>query len=325
MEYLKHYGDISAAARAVPFVFSDGKAAGTRGISVTCGALSFLVLPDRGMDIAYAEFAGTPVAFLSKTGLVGSQHYDEPDFLRSFSAGLLTTCGLTYMGAACEDEGEALGAHGRISNTPAQQVCSWGEWRGDAYWLVIKGTVIQSKVFGENVALHRTIQTKLGENKIYIDDQVENSGFSETPLMLLYHMNFGYPLVEEGAVFETNLEKPYPRDPDAAAGLEHCWEFEKPQHAYREQVFYHNSKPESYGKIVNRKRKLSAAVSYQGDTLPYLVLWKQMGEGDYVVGIEPGTWYPEGRAEARKRGELLYLQPQESRETHLTVSFESLL
>jgi hypothetical protein len=36
-----------------------------------------------------------------------------------------------------------------------------------------------------------------------------------------------------------------------------------------------------------------------------------MGEGDYVVGLEPCTWYPEGRAEARRRGELKQIEPGE--------------
>ena len=51
---------------------------------------------------------------------------------------------------------------------------------------------------------------------------------------------------------------------------------------------------------------------YDRQNLPYLVEWKQMGEGDYVCGLEPGTWAPEGRAEARRRGELRRIAPGET-------------
>ncbi len=43
-------------------------------------------------------------------------------FLKSFTAGFLTTCGLEGAGAPSVDEGEAVPMHGTISNTPAERV-----------------------------------------------------------------------------------------------------------------------------------------------------------------------------------------------------------
>lgn len=136
--------------------------------------------------------------------------------------------------------------------------------------------------------LCRTISAKLGESKIHIYDTVENQGFTQTPFMLLYHMNFGYPLVDEGTVLETNLPAPRPRDADAEAGLETYKTFEAPQPGYREQVFYHKSEKTSYASLYNKNINLEACVRYDGGELPYLMVWKQMGRGRICRGHGAG-------------------------------------
>ncbi len=322
-EILKRVGDISQIAGAIPFEYTSGKAKGTSAIEVRNGELRFVILTDRGMDISYAEYKGTPVSYISKTGIVSPAHYDESDFLRNFSAGLLTTCGLTYMGAPCVDEGISLGAHGRISNIPAYDVGITQEWQGDDFVISVKGKVRESTVFGENMVLTRTITTKLGDNTIQINDSIENEGFAPTPLMVLYHMNFGYPLVSENTVLETNCENIRPRDEIAATGIDDACRFSNPIHGYSEQVFYRDAVAQSYATLKNPDLKLSATVSFLGDELPYLIEWKQVGEQEYVVGLEPATYPPDGRAKARERNELLYLAPNKCKVHNITLSFQS--
>jgi hypothetical protein len=58
-------------------------------------------------------------------------------------------------------------------------------------------------------------------------------------------------------------------------------------------------------------------VSFYRDQLPYFTQWKQMGEGDYVCGLEPGTGYPEGRVSARESGRLYMLKQGEKKENIL--------
>lgn len=278
-ELRKRIGDISQIASATEFTYSQGKANGVKAIEVRNGSgLRFIILPDRGMDIAYAEYKGTPISYISKTGIVSSNHYDEPDFLRSFSAGLLTTCGLTYMGAPCVDKGVALGAHGRISNIPAFDVGITQEWLEDDFIISVRGKVREATVFGENMVLTRTIITKLGDNKIEINDSIENEGFEPTPLMVLYHMNFGYPLISENTVLETNCVNIRPRDDVAEPGINIACQFSEPKNAYSEQVFYRDAVSQSYAKLKNADLNLNVTVNFSGDELPYLIEWKQMGE-----------------------------------------------
>lgn len=322
-ELRRMIGDISQLGGALEFTYTSGKARGATAIEVRNGSgLRFVILPNRGMDIAYAEFKGIPFSYISKTGIVEASHYDEPDFLRSFSAGLLTTCGLTYMGAPCNDQGQELGAHGRIANLPAFDVGVVQEWRGDDYVIEVRGKVREATVFGENMVLTRAITTKFSDNKIYIHDEIENEGFEDTPLMVLYHMNFGFPLISSSTVLSTNCVNVRPRDEDAKPGLASSCTFSEPIPNYKEQVFYRDSVENSFAKLENPDLNLSVKVEFSKEELPYFVEWKQMGEQEYVVGLEPATYTPDGRAAARERGELLVLKPQESKTHNLVIEVE---
>lgn len=318
-ELMKFVGDVSQIAGARSCTLDSGRAKGVKAVEIkTGGGLNFTVLPDRGLDIAWADYKGMAISYVSKTG-VASPAYFEPygnSFLRNFFAGLLTTCGLTYMGAACEDEGMKLGLHGRASNTPAEDVCVSNEWQQDDFVMKVRGRVRESSVFGENMVLTREIETRMGENRLFIRDCVENCGYDRQPFMLLYHCNFGYPLLDKGTVLILQGGTVRARDAEAEKGLDICNEFDKPTHGYKEQVFYHDLIPQEDGMITVKLFNKSVSESgfgiylkFNKKQLPYLMEWKQIGEGDYVVGLEPATWYPEGRNRARARGELEFLKP----------------
>ncbi len=322
-ELMRRVGDISQVAGARQSRLASGRADGVRAVDVKTGTgLSFTVLPGRGMDIAWAEYKGMAFGFVSKTGVTASEYF-EPEgisFLRGFYAGLLTTCGLTYMGAACTDQGKELGLHGRIGNTPAEDVCVTNEWDGDDFVMKIRGKMRESMVFAENLTLTREITAKLGENCLTINDTIENCGFDEQPFMLLYHYNFGYPLIDGTTKLIIPGDKAKPRDAEAEKGKDIFSEFSSPVHGYSEQCFYHDfdlmpdesAKAVLYNPALGEKG-IGVYLKYDRKQLPYLIEWKQMGEGDYVVGLEPATWLPEGRSKARQRGELEYIKPGEVR------------
>ena len=320
-EILKRVGDISSIAGAREFEYTEGPARGMRAIEVKNGAgLSFTVLPDRNMDISYASYKGMPLSYISKTGEISPAFYDEQDFLRNFTAGLITTCGLTYCGAPCVDNGKSLGLHGRIANTQSYDVSVVNEWVGDDYVITIRGTTRQASVFGEFVTNTRIITIKLGENKINVENIVENNAFEETPFMLLYHINLGYPLVDAGAKISTNCEYLRPINDAAAAAEDKKFVAEEPQHGFAEQVFFYKAPKEAWAKIENPNLGFGLKVNYDGDTMPYLVEWKMMGESEYVIGLEPANCSSEGIVVNRENGTLRTLQPGES--CNIKCSFE---
>lgn len=319
------FGDMSQFADARESIMTSGKADGVRIIEVRTGSgLNFTVVPSRGLDIAWADYCGHPIAYISKTGLVSPAYFEKDGlgFLRGFYCGLLTTCGLTYFGAPCNDQGEELGLHGRISNIPAQEVSVSKQWVDDDYIITIKGKIVESCVFKENLVLSREIKVIAGERKITISDSIENAGFDEQPFMLLYHCNFGHPIVSENSVLlEPEGSRVRPRDKEGDMSRYNV--FESPVHGYKEQVFYHDI-PKfrgdmSYAAIFNKKIKLGAYVRFNREQFSHFGEWKMMGEGDYVVGLEPSTTYPEGRALARERGELEFIKPGEIRKFDFSI------
>jgi len=299
---------------------ADGKARGLRAAEVWTGSgLRFTIWLDRGMDIGPAEFAGKPLAWLHPAlGTPGQFEPERYGWLRTFGGGLMTTCGLTHFGQPEQDGAESLGLHGRISHLPAQNVRVTTEWEGDDYVIAIEGEVRQSALFGENLLLTRRITTRLGAASFHVEDRVRNDGFRLTPHMLLYHCNFGFPVVSPDSelIVAPRGENVRPRDAAAERGLAGHARFDLPDPDYAEQVFFHHPRPDASGdvtaSIVNRALNFGAFVRYRAAELPALSQWKMMGAGDYVCALEPATNHETPRARLREQGQLKMLAPGEA-------------
>lgn len=317
-EVMKWVGSMEQLAYARKMSLEDGKGRHTRIIEVSNGSgLQFTVVADRGLDIANASVYGIPFAFISKTGITAPALYEEPGtgFLRSFTGGLLTTCGMTYHGAPCED-GEALGLHGRMTSIPADFVQVSAEWEEEGYTIRIKGTIRESRVFGENLVLRREIVTRMGENTIWIEDTYENEGYEEAPFMVLYHSNFGYPFLSDKSFIQGEILTAKDRDSKYPPDRKAYETFESPADQMGEKVYFHTLKSEcgrSRIRLVNPELDMLAEIAYDNQYLPCFIEWKLMKSGDYVLGLEPATWKPLGRKAAKDAGELQMIQPGETK------------
>jgi hypothetical protein len=326
---LARVGDLAQAAGVQMVEYGDGAARGVRVAQVHAGGgLEFAVLLDRGMDIGPASFRGLPLAYISPAGFSHPAHY-EPEgvgWLRTFGGGLLTGCGLTHLGAPGEDEGESLGLHGRLSLLPASHVASGESWEGGGCRLWVRGQMRQARLFGENLRLEREVSCWLGENRIEVRDVVENLAEAPAPLMVLYHINLGFPLLDEGCRLEAPSHDVRPRDADAAPGLSGWDQIGPPAPGFREQVFYHDLPAGDDGwagiALVNPRLPLRLRVRFWKPTLPNLMQWKQTGIGAYVLGLEPANCLVEGRRAERERGTLQLIQPGERREFKLEIEVE---
>jgi hypothetical protein len=329
-ELLRRVGDISQIGGIRLLQLDDGPMRGVRAAEVrTGGGLTCTVVLDRGMDISFAEYQGVPLGYRSPTGEIAPAFYEPEGFgwLRGFHSGLLVTCGLAYMGAPCVDEGEPLGLHGRISYIPAAKVGVGEGWQGDDYVMSIKGELREVAVFGENLRLTRRISATLGEPRLRINDRVENLGYQESPLMILYHFNFGYPLLDEESEIIAPGGKATPRDAEAAADGDRYTRLGPPLPGYKERVFLWEMKADAQGwakaGLANRAfgngHGLGVLIRYRQKELPCFTDWKMIGEGLYVVGLEPGNAYPLGRVAEREAGRLQHLGPGEEREFALEI------
>jgi hypothetical protein len=288
----------------------------------TGGGLHFTVLPGRGMDIAGAYYRGRALAFLSPTGITSPAYYDEPglSWLRSFFAGLLTTCGITSAGAPSVDRGREFGLHGRVANAAAEDVSIEQEWEGEEYLLTVSGKIREAQAMGENLVLKRTLRTRLGARGFDLEDRIENRGFEEQPLMMLYHINFGFPLLGPNARVVGPIRETVARDEEARKdrGVEEALIFPEPVEGFEEKVFFHTLAADREGNtfiaLVNRDvgdgSPLGAVLRFNTKELPALTEWKMPRRGFYVVGLEPGTVTPTGRGPLREAGKLPMLEGQ---------------
>jgi hypothetical protein len=325
-QMLKYIGDFSQLFGIKEYTLAGGRTTGVKAFDVHNGSgLEFTVLADRCLDIAGLSFKGTNCSYISKTGTVAPEYYEVNDigFLRSAYLGFLTTCGLRNVGSPSEENGEVFSLHGRISNIPGEEICATTEWINDVPVLTISGKMREARFFGENLLLGRKIICKYGENKIRIQNTVENMGFRKEALMLLFHFNMGYPLLDEDAILITQTDKLIPRDPEAVKGEASYHSCQLPTADYLEQVFYHNLKSDQNGDtcvaLINKKLKLGVAIHFNKNQLFNFTQWKQMGEGEYVMGMEPCNCYVGGRTEPRNSGILEYLEPGEIRSFDLTI------
>jgi hypothetical protein len=318
---LRRIGSIRQIGGAQPVVLDDGPERGVRAIEVRTGTgFCFTVLPDRGMDVWRAEFRGASLCWHSPTGPIAPAYFEPAGlgWLRGFAGGMLVTCGLTYLGAPTRDEGKDLGLHGRASYTPAAQVGIHEDWKGDEYHIVIHGQVREAAVFGENVVLSRKIRTSLGENAFRLEDEVENAGHEPVPHTILYHVNAGFPLVDEGAELLTPRGKVTPLDAEAAREPDGWARFEPPAAGTKERCYAHAFGGERAAvALVNRARGLGYALRWKTAQLPCFTEWKMTGAGIYVVGTEPGNVVPAPRDKMRAEGRLPLLAPGERRRTEL--------
>lgn len=292
-----------------------------RGLRVAdvynAAGLQFTVLLDRGMDIGLASFKGVPLAFTTPSPFANPAFYEPPGlgWLRTWGGGLMTGCGLSWMGAPTIDDGQDLGLHGRLSHIPARNVSVGAEWQGDQYVIWVQGEVHEARLFAYNLILTRRITTTLDASFFRIEDDVVNAGYTPAEHMMLYHCNWGFPIVTPDTKLEVNATQTVARDAEAEKGIHEFRQFDTPIPGYAERVFYHTVQPDSSGyaeaRLANPVLGLSAYIRYRLAELPYLIQWKMMGAGQYVCGLEPGSARVGGRVKAREAGEVRILQPGE--------------
>lgn len=306
-------------------VIDNGPGKGNRIAWINTGSgLRFKVVIDRAMDIADAFYNQHNIAWLSHAGVTTPTLSGKGlDWLKTFGGGLFTTCGLSHVGGPETDEFGERGLHGPISNTKAElESIIQPDPVAGKMEMSITGRMKETQVLGPNLELKRTISATLGESVIRINDEVINRGNLPAPHMLLYHFNFGWPLVDEGAdiIWKGDWK---PREGNSNKIFKEGANFYKCQPPLDE----HNGRGEEAAiidiaagnsgfcncGIHNPAIGLAVFLKFQKVQLPWLTNWQHWGKGEYVTGLEPGTNPPIGQAKARENNELIFLQPGESR------------
>jgi len=319
-ELRERCGDMKQIAGCTRYRLQEGPERDVEIIDVRTGSgFRFQVCPSRGMDIPFAEYNGRPLCWQSSTGVVHPAYYEKENigWLRGFNGGLLTTCGLSSFGGPNEDAGESYGLHDRISYIPARDVNVEQQWKDESTFAIsISGNLRQTRVFGPNLVLHRRITTSAGSTFFTIDDTITNEGFVPEPAVILYHCNFGFPVVSEDSRIDAPSLEQAPIG-DFAAQTQDSWNhMETPQAGLAERCYAHQMRADENGMvraaIINKKLDFGAYVEYRAKELPHFMQWKTMACGTYVTGLEPSNAPLISRDQLRARDQLTILQPGES-------------
>jgi hypothetical protein len=303
------------------------------------GKLRIGVCPTRGMSIL-AVFMGenrvlgwdSPVKDLVHPGLINLNSRGGFGWLDGFNEWLCRG-GLEWNGQPGTDhflnaQGQEVTAeltlHGRIANLPAQEVLLVAE-RDPPYRLTLRGIVHERMFNGPKLELTTELSIDPGARSFRLSDAVTNRGGMRQEFEVLYHTNFGPPLLEEGAKLLIPVEVVTPLDQHAAKDVKRFDQYPGPRAGTVEQFYAIQPLTDRSGHtlvmIHNKAADLAASLRYDTHELPFLTLWKNMADvaDGYVTGIEPGTNYPNNRRIERIHGRVPSLSPGESH--FVTIDF----
>ena len=319
----------------------DGDMRGQRVLRIRNGEIEIEVLVDRGFDIGRVLYQGIPTQWVSPAGFRHAHTFTpsamEPDgwgWLRTWQGGFLSTIGIDHVGGpntyanrhlhpGITDERRFTG--GFISLSPTTIEIVNVDWNKGI--IEVQAKVRQAAAFAEHLVLTRRITMNFGEATFELSDSIQNDGFVEEPVQLLYHINLGWPFLAPGTTLQTSCDQmlgcidsakgadhtvmppPTPKD------IEQVWDWAAPAGLQWAKLTNSNSAG---------RGPLSMKIEWDGNQLPHFMQWRNACEAMYVQGLEPSTTGLKGREnDDSHKGPAPMVQPGKNRQFDLKFIFES--
>jgi hypothetical protein len=313
-------GGSAKGYRVTKRTYRGGLSEGVDAIEVDNGKLAFEIVPTRGMGIRWArqdkfEFKwDSPVPGPVHPQFVPVAESSGLGWLDGFDE-LLARCGLESNGAPeFDDQGRVkYPLHGRIANKPAESVeAVINDQTGEIQLL---GRVAEVRFHFFKLWLQTTIATKPDESVIRIRDEITNASDSPTTFQMLYHVNYGHPLLDAGSRVIAPVKTVVPRNANAAKGIQSWDSYSAPEPGVEEQVYFFALNAAVDGKtqalLRNAHGTHGASLVFNVQQLPCFSLWKNTTglKDGYVTGLEPGTNFPNPRSYETQQGRVVSLQP----------------
>ena len=308
---------------------------GIRLLTIDNGQLRVAIVPDRGMGIWKAwqgEATGSNWQLGWNSPVRGPVHpkfvpIGEPrglGWLDGFDE-LLCRCGLFSNGAPDFDERGALvhPLHGRIANRPAHRLSIEADF--DAGEIRVVGVVDECRFHFQKLRLTSTIRMRPAEPRIEIVDEVTNLSGAAGEMQLLYHINFGPPLVEPGSRLLAPIRRLMPRDAHSAHGVRDWNRYGQPRAGAIEDVFFCELLAGADGcteaLLTDAAAVRGVSLRFRVDELPCFSLWKNGPAFDdgYVTGLEPATNFPNPRSFEARNGRVRKLTAGETARFQLSL------
>ncbi len=326
-------GDVGGSAKGYSVrkrTLSGGLRNGVNVVEVDNGALKFTILPDRGMGLWRASMGDLQLGWKSPVqGPVSPQYVNlwEPGgigWLSGFDE-LLSRCGLESNGAPDYDKEGKLKfpLHGKIANLPAHQLSLSID--GESGEISVTGIVDEARMYHNKLRLKSTVSTKVGQPTVTVVDEVTNISQEPGELQLLYHVNFGQPLLDPGSRVNLPAKTVVPRDPRAVEGIAKWDVYGNEEPGYAEQVYFFDLQSAADGRtqtlLRNAHGTQGVSLHFSKKQLPCFTLWKstQAASDGYVTGLEPSVNFPNPRSYEAEQGRVVKLKPGQTLKFELTI------
>ena len=252
--------------------FTANRECGKRGLLIYNNKLEVFLNVSNALDIGWVRYRGSNLSFLSRNGF---NHTVQP-FEKAFEGGFLYTCGLDNVSSCVEN----APVHGSFHHLPAENV----SYRCEGDRVVLEGEICSTALFGDELVLKRTVE--IGETEIRIRDSIENRSYKPTEYVFLYHINFGYPMLDDGTEIHADFLSAEGLTSKAEQNKTQMLFVTEPTDGETEDVYYCEMK-RGNAEVVNKTLGLKVELTYDRTALPEFLIWKSMKSGDYALGLEP--------------------------------------
>ena len=302
---------------------SGGRRDGVLLVELVAGSTKVFVLPDRGLGI-WKVMAGdcelgwqSPVHGPVHPRFVPLAEPGGLGWLDGFDE-FVARCGLVSNGAPDFDAAGRLRhpLHGRIANLPAHHLdVTLDEAAGT---ITLTGAVDETRFLCHALQMTTSLTVTADRQRVAWSDTVRNLSERPATMQMLYHVNFGPPLLGPGSEIVAAVEELAPRDASAGADVPSWNHYDPPRAGRGEEVHFMRMRAQPDGKaaalLVAPEGRHGACLEWRADTLPCFTLWKNQGglADGYVTGLEPGTNYPNARSFEESRGRVVALAPNQT-------------
>ena len=315
-------------ASASPFTITKttlhgGRQEGSTLITIDSEGLQLIIIPTRGMGLLSAQSGDVKLAWDSPVdevvhpSFINLEERGGLGWLDGFNE-MMVRCGFEWTGHPGMDNGRLLTLHGRAQNIPASRVVVRIE-KAAPHRITVKGLIKERTFKFSHFETWAGVSLTPGERSFLVHDELRNLADYEREYQIIYHSNFGAPLLEGGARFVAAAQEVSPFNDHARAGLADWQTYLPVTPGFDEMVFnikpYADVQGNSLAMLANRAGDRGVALGFNVQQLPALTLWKNTDSAHdgYVTGIEPGTGYPYPRAVEREHGRVGKIAPGETR------------
>lgn len=310
-------------------VLHGGKQEGSKVLTLTSqNGLTIVLSPSRGMDLLHVSGHGvrlgwdSPVKEVVNPAYINLESRNGLGWLEGFNE-MMVRCGFEWTGHPVSNNGVLYTLHGKAGNTPASKV----EVTVDdsaPHEIRIRGLLKEATFKKARLETWTELRYVPGSDAFTVHDVLTNQADYPHDYQIIYHSNFGTPILEKDARFIAPLKSVSPFNDYAKKGLKQWDRYGAPTRDFDEMVFNLKPKADSSGKsvaaVINSKGDKGVSIEFDTRQLPLLTMWKNTDtrRQGYVTGIEPGTNYAYPVTIEKQQGRVKQLQPGQSTEFTLT-------